>query len=80
MPGAAPLIDDNPGGNPSMFGAAGVASAGPLSGSAGGSVGYGSQHPTHMWYAAVMLGALIGVVFFHVSGFRFATDVGVTRG
>jgi hypothetical protein len=80
MPGAAPLIDDNPGGNPTMFGLSGQATAGPLTGAAGGNVGYGSEHPTHMWIAAVMLAALIGVIFFHVSGFRFATDVGVTRG
>lgn len=80
MPGASPLIDNNPGGNPSMFGAAGAATAGPLEANLGGSVGSSTEHPTHMWIAAVMLAALVGVIFFHVSGFRFATDVGVTRG
>jgi hypothetical protein len=80
VPGAAPLIDDNPGGNPSMFGAAGQANVGPLSGEAGASLNYGNEHPTHFWVAGVMLLALAGIVFFHISGFRFATDVGVTRG
>lgn len=35
---------------------------------------------THLWVAGVMTVALIGIVFLHISGFRFATDVGVTRG
>jgi hypothetical protein len=34
----------------------------------------------HLWVAGVMLAALLLLIFGHVSGFRFATDVGVTRG
>jgi hypothetical protein len=30
--------------------------------------------------AGVMIFALLGLIFLHVSGFRFSTDVGVTRG
>jgi hypothetical protein len=81
MPGASPLIDDNPGGNPSMFGGGAQANVGPLSGEAAAGVNYGeTNHPTHFWVAGVMLAALAGVIFLHLSGFRFATDVGVTRG
>jgi hypothetical protein len=81
MPSASPLIDDNPGGNPSMFGGGAQANVGPLSGEAAAGVNYAEgEHPTHYWVAGVMLFALVGIIFLHVSGFRFSTDVGVTRG
>lgn len=83
MPGANPLVEDMPGQVPTMFGAEGSVSA--LGAEVGGALGAGpaggeSEHDTHLWVAGLMLLALAAVIALHVSGFRFATDVGVTRG
>ncbi len=45
-----------------------------------GSGAAGAGESLHLWVAGVMLAALLLLIFGHVSGFRFATDVGVTRG
>lgn len=45
-----------------------------------GSGASGAGENLHLWVAGVMLAALLLLIFGHVSGFRFATDVGVTRG
>lgn len=82
MPGANPLVEDMPGDIPSMFGASGSVSA--AGASLGGAVGAGpnveGEHNTHLYVAGVMIFALAVVIALHISGFRFATDVGVTRG
>ncbi len=86
MPSALPLVEDRPGENPSMwsFGGGAEASAAgvPVSVAASASTGSGaaSTENLHLWVAGVMLFALLLLIFGHVSGFRFATDVGVTRG
>lgn len=82
MPGALPLVEDAPGQPPSMWSASGSASV------AGAELGVGAglapneigEHNTHLWVAGVLVFALALLIFLHVSGFRFATDVGVTRG
>lgn len=82
MPGAIPVVEDMPGEPPSMFGLSGTASVAgaDLSGSAGVAPNATGEHNTHLWVAGVMLIALALIVCFHLSGFRFATDVGITRG
>lgn len=85
MPSALPLVEDRPGENPSMWsfgGEAGVTAAGtPVTANASVSTGSGAAGESlHLWVAGVMLAALLLLIFGHVSGFRFATDVGVTRG
>lgn len=67
----------------SFGGEAGVSAAGtPVSANASVSSGSGAagSENLHLWVAGVMLAALLLLIFGHVSGFRFATDVGVTRG
>jgi hypothetical protein len=83
MPAALPLVEDMPGEVPSSWGAgiggniegggaqlAAAVSAGPQE----------NSNNTHLWVAGLILLALAGVVFLHISGFRFATDVGITKG
>lgn len=74
MPGALPFVEGAVGG--SDAGAfAGAQAAGVQAGAA---VTY--DRPTHLYVAGLILLALGGLVLLHVTGFRFATDVGVTRG
>lgn len=85
MPAALPLVEDRPGENPSLWsfgGEAGASFAGvPATAGAAVSTGSGAAADNlHLWVAGVMLAALLLLIFGHVSGFRFATDVGVTRG
>lgn len=86
MPSALPLVEDRPGETPSLWsfgGEAGASAAGtPVS--VGGNVSAGSgaagSENAHLWVAGLMLLALGGIVFFHVTGFRGMVDVGVARG
>lgn len=82
MPAALPLVEDRPGESPSLwsFGGDAQASVAGAQLGGGGSVAMNSGDSTHLWMAGVMLFALIALIALHVSGFRFATDVGVTRG
>ncbi|HEX3561820.1 MAG TPA: hypothetical protein VHU24_03190 [Solirubrobacterales bacterium] len=86
MPAALPLVEDRPGETPSLwsFGGGAEASAAGVPASASGSLSVGSgaagSESTHLWVAGVMLVALLLVIGFHASGFRFATDIGVTGG
>lgn len=86
MPAALPLVEDRPGENPSLwsFGGNAEASAAGIPASAGGSLSVGSGAATteggHLWVAGVMVAALGILIFFHVGGFRFGTDVSVTGG
>lgn len=66
----------------SFGGNAGVSAAGtPVTASVAATTGSsGAGENLHLWVAGVMLAALLLLIFGHVSGFRFATDVGVTRG
>lgn len=81
MPGANPLIEDMPGEVPSMFSAQGSASALGVSAGAGVYAGVDqAEHETQLWVAGLILFGLLGLVALHITGFRFSTDVGVTRG
>ena len=81
MPGANPLIEDMPGEIPNMFSANAGASAFGVSAGAGVGVGFDeSEHETQLWVAGLILFGLLGLVALQITGFRFATDVGVTRG
>lgn len=82
MPGAIPIVEDMPGAVPSMFSVAGGATVAGAEATVGGAIGpnEAGAHNTHLWVAGVMLIALALIVFLHVSGFRFTTDVGITRG
>lgn len=81
MQGANPLVEDMPGEIPSMFSIGASASAlGATAGFAAGA-GYGEdEHQTNLWVAGLILFALLGLIALHITGFRFSTDVGVTRG
>lgn len=80
MPAALPLVEDG-GDIPSAWGLnlGGSAEGGGAAVSAGAGVNP-SGNNTHLWVAATLLLALGGIVFLHISGFRFATDVGITKG
>lgn len=86
MPAAHPLIEDMPGEVPSTFsvGVTGEANALGAEARAGGTAGVGmseeSGYQTHLWVAGVIFFALAAIVLLQISGFRFATDVGITRG
>ncbi len=81
MPAGHPLIEDQAGGIPSTFsvGASASALGAQVSGGAGAGPAEG-EHNTHLWVAGIVGFALIGLILLHVTGFRFSTDVGVTRG
>ena len=85
MPAALPLVEDTPGAPPSLWSVGGNAQAavGGAALTGGGNVGMNSPEgsdSTNLWMAGVMLFALLALIALHVTGFRFATDVGVTRG
>jgi hypothetical protein len=82
MPGAIPVVEDMPGEVPSSWGAgvSGAIAGGGVGAGASAALGPSEGNNTHLWVAALMLGALVLVVGLHISGFRFATDVGITRG
>lgn len=91
-PVANPLVGF--GGDPTATAAA-ASTAGPgpsdqfdpdisVAGSAGGygvnlGAGFTSPDNTNVQVAAMVAGALLVVIFLHVTGFRFAVDTGVTR-
>lgn len=83
MPAALPVVEDTPGASPSLWSGGAVAettlgNAGvSLGGTVGGNVGSGSPENTHLWMAGVMLIALALLIYAHIIGFRFNTDVGV---
>lgn len=82
MPGALPLVEDG-GSTPSLWSFGSSASASVAGTQASGSVSAGTPaeggaENAHLWVAGVMLAALAGIVFFHIGGFRFAADAGVT--
>lgn len=84
MPAALPVVEDSPGAPPSLWSIGGGAQAAIGGAEVGGTGTVGMNSPssdnTHLWMAGVMAFALIALIGLHVSGFRFATDVGVTRG
>lgn len=85
MPAALPLVEDTPGAPPSLWSIGGGAQAAVGGAEVGGSGNVGMNSPeaadsAHLWMAGVMVFALVALIGLHVSGFRFATDVGVTRG
>lgn len=85
MPAVLPLVEDTPGAPPSLWSIGGGAQAAVAGAEVGGTGALGMNSPegsdsTHLWMAGVMIFALLALIALHVSGFRFATDVGVTRG
>jgi hypothetical protein len=90
MPGANPLVEEMPGAPPSLFAVGASGQARGLGASAqvgaeagvdlGDFVGGDPEHQTNYWMAAVMLAGLGVIVALHMGGFRFSTDVGITRG
>jgi hypothetical protein len=80
MPAGNPLVEDMPGEVPTMFGAGAQATAAGATAAVSANIGpnAGGEHNTHLWVAGLMLFALAAIIFFHISGFRFATDVGIT--
>lgn len=78
MPEALPFVDDGMG--QPLIGAGAQVEAGGVE--ASGSVGVAPTgtggHNTHLWVAAVIFFALAVVVGLHITGFRFATDIGIT--
>jgi hypothetical protein len=74
-----PVVEDVPGEVPaSFFGAEAGVNAGGAQAAGAFNVGPTGNN-THLWVAGVMLVALVAVAFLHISGFRFATDIGITR-
>ncbi len=84
MPGALPLVEDTPGAPPSLWSVGGTAQASvagaEVSGGSNLAMNRSDGDSTHLWMAGVMVFALLALIALHVTGFRFATDVGVTRG
>lgn len=77
-----PLIEDNPGQVPTPW--VGLSGSATAAGSGLGAevridpVNEG-EHNTHLWVAGVMIFSLVFLVVLQVTGFRFSTDVGITR-
>jgi len=90
MPAANPLVEEMPGAVPSMFSVGASGQAGLLGAQAnvgadagidlGDFAGADPGHETQFWMAGVMIAALAVIVVLHLGGFRFSTDVGITRG
>jgi hypothetical protein len=79
MPAALPIVEDGMGGETFLGAGASATAAGATAAVSGSLAPSGAgEHNTHLWVAGLMLFALAAIVFFHITGFRFATDVGVT--